>query len=291
LWVTARHVPESRDEAASQAPLDWRGALLAVIALGGLTYGLIEGPTAGWSSPLVVAGLVLAAAGAPTFLLSERRSRNPMLPLEMFRVRQFAAANAVTFVVYGALGGSLFLLPVALQTVDHYQPLSSGLALLPVTVLMLVFSARSAALAARVGPRLQMSLGPVVAGVGLVLLVRAVDGHSYLTYVLPAVTCFGAGLALTVAPLTSTAMQAAPSAHAGAASAVNNVVARAAGLLAVGLLPVLAGIAGSRSLSSHAFATGFRTAMVIAGCTCIAGGILAVATITDPPRAARAPRP
>jgi hypothetical protein len=130
-----------------------------------------------------------------------------------------------------------------------------------------------------------MSLGPVVAGIGLVLLVRAVDGHSYVTYVLPAVACFGAGLALTVAPLTSTAMQAAPAEHAGAASAVNNVVARAAGLLAVGLLPVLAGLAGSRSLSSHAFAAGFRTAMVIAGCTCIAGGILALATITDPARA------
>ena len=282
LWVTARHVPESRSAVAATGPLDVRGAALAVATLGGLTYALIEGPTAGWSAPLVVAGLVVAAVGAPAFIVVQRRQTDPMLPLTMFKARQFAAANAVTFVVYGALGGSLFLLPVALQTVDHYAPLSSGLALLPVTALMLVFSPRSAAVAARIGPRLQMSLGPVVTGAGLLLLTRAVDGHSYLTYVLPAVACFGAGLALTVAPLTSTAMQAAPAGNAGAASAVNNVVARAAGLLAVAILPVAAGLAGSRSLSSHAFASGYRTAMVIAGAVCIAGGVLAAATIRDP---------
>jgi EmrB/QacA subfamily drug resistance transporter len=280
LWLTARHVPESSDAAAVRR-LDVPGALLAVVTLTGLTYALIEGPGAGWGAPLVIAGLVFAGAGAPAFLLTERRSPQPMLPLTMFKARQFAAANAVTFVVYGALGGSLFLLPVSLQTVDHYTPLDSGLALLPVTALMLVFSPRSAALAARIGPRLQMSLGPIVAGVGLVLLVRAVDGHSYLTYVLPAVATFGVGLALTVAPLTSTAMRSAPAEHAGAASAVNNVVARTAGLIAVALLPVLAGIAGSGSLSSHAFGAGFRTAMVIAGCTCVAGGVLAVFTISD----------
>ncbi|MCU4183390.1 MFS transporter [Acidiferrimicrobium sp. IK] len=290
LWVTARHVPESR-RAAAGGRLDAGGAALAVVTLGGLTYGLIEGPTAGWGAPLVVAGLAVAGLGAPAFLLLERRQADPMLPLEMFKHRQFAAANAVTFVVYGALGGSLFLLPVALQTVDGYSPLSSGLALLPVTALMLVFSPRSAALAARIGPRLQMSAGPVVAGAGLLLLVRAVDGSSYVTFVLPAVACFGAGLAITVAPLTSTAMQAAPGDHAGAASAVNNVVARAAGLLAVAVLPVLAGLAGARSLSSHAFAAGYRSAMVIAGCTCIAGGLLAAWSIRNPGEGKGAARP
>lgn len=284
LWLTARHVPESRSAGMAAGPLDWRGAALAVAALGGLTYGLIEGPTAGWTAPAVAGGLVLAAVSVAAFWWVERRQAAPMLPLTLFRQRQFAAANAVTFVVYGALGGSLFLLPVALQTVDHYTPLASGLALLPVTALMLAFSSRSAALASRIGPRLQMSLGPIVAGAGLLLLVRAVDGRSYGTFVLPAVLCFGAGLALTVAPLTFTALQAAPSDHAGAASAVNNVVARAAGLLAVAVLPVLAGLAGTHSLSAGAFATGFRHAMVIAGCTCAAGGVLAALTIVDPGR-------
>jgi MFS family permease len=210
-----------------------------------------------------------------------------MLPLVMFRIRQFSAANAVTFVVYGALGGALFLLPVELQLVSGYSPLDSGLALLPVTLIMLVFSAYSGQLASRIGPRLQMSVGPIVVGAGLLLLTRATDGASYANYVLPAVVVFGIGLAITVAPLTSTAMGAAPPEHAGAASAINNVVARAAGLIAVAVLPFAAGIAGTSALSPRQFAPGFRTAVVIAGIVSAAGGLLAVALIRNPP----APKP
>jgi MFS family permease len=206
-----------------------------------------------------------------------------MLPLVMFRIRQFSAANAVTFVVYGALGGALFLLPVELQLVSGYSPLDSGLALLPVTFIMLVFSAYSGQLASRIGPRLQMSVGPIVVGAGLVLLTRATDGANYATYVLPAVVVFGIGLAITVAPLTSTAMGAAPPEHAGAASAINNVVARAAGLIAVAVLPFAAGIAGTSALSPHEFAPGFRTAMVFAGIVSAAGGLVAAALIRNPP--------
>ena len=133
-----------------------------------------------------------------------------MLPLELFRLRQFSGANAVTFVVYGALGGALFLLPVMLQVVVDYSPLDSGLALLPLTVIMLTFSARSGQLSARIGPRLQMTVGPVLVGAGLALLARATTPGSYWVQVFPAVMLFGAGLAVTVAPLTSTAMGAAP---------------------------------------------------------------------------------
>jgi EmrB/QacA subfamily drug resistance transporter len=286
LAVTARHVPETRDP-TSAGRVDVPGAALAVLFLAGLTYGLIEGPGHGWTSPVVLAALVLAAVAGPAFVWAEHRERHPMLPLGLFRSFQFSGANAVTFIVYGALGGALFLLPVELQLVSRYSPLDSGLSLLPVTAVMLAFSARSGQLAARIGPRLQMSAGPVVVGAGLVLLVRATHGTNYLTHVFPAVLIFAVGLAITVAPLTATAMGAAPAEHAGVASAVNNVVARAAGLLAVAVLPLLAGITGSAALRPDHFAAGFRTAVVVAGLTCAAGGLLALCTIRNPPRPQR----
>ena len=204
---------------------------------------------------------------APAFLLVEHRRAHPMLPLGLFRARQFSGANAVTFAVYGALGGALFLLPVELQIVAHYSPLASGLALLPVTLVMLVFSARSGQLSSRIGPRLlQMTLGPFVVGAGLILLTRATNPGSYLTQVFPAVMLFGIGLAIVVAPLTATTMGAAPAEHAGIASAVNNVVARRGRAarrrrVAVALGP----FRRQRPLGATALATGFRTAMLHLG--------------------------
>jgi predicted MFS family arabinose efflux permease len=250
--------------------------------LAGLTYGLIEGPAQGWTSDSVLAALLVALLTGPALILLERSRPDPMLPLSMFRTRQFSAANAVTFVVYAALGGVLFLLPVELQVVSGYSPAHAGLSLLPVTVLMLAFSARSGRLASRIGPRLQMSVGPVVVGAGLLLLTRATDGASYPDFVLPAVLVFGAGLAMTVAPLTATAMGAAPPEHAGTASAVNNVVARAAGLIAVAVLPFAAGLSGASALHPPAFADGFRAAVTIAGVVCAIGGLLAWALIRNP---------
>ncbi len=281
LVIVARHVPESRDPSTA-GHVDVVGAGLAVLFLAGLTYGLIEAPSHGWTSPVVLASLLVAALTAPIFLLVEQASAHPMLPLGMFRTRQFSGANAVTFIVYGALGGALFLLPVELQVVVGYSPLESGLALLPVTAIMLVFSARSGHLAARIGPRLQMTVGPVVVGAGLLLLTRATHNGSYVVWVLPAVLVFGAGLAITVAPLTATALGAVPAEHAGVASAVNNVVARAAGLLAVATLPLVAGITGAAALEPDLLAAGFRHAMIIAGITCAAGGVLAAVTIRNP---------
>jgi MFS family permease len=186
------------------------------------------------------------------------------------------------------LGGALFLLPVELQLVAHYSPLKSGLALLPVTLIMLAFSARSGALSTRIGPRLQMSVGPVVVGAGLALLAMATNPGSYWTQVFPAILVFSIGLAITVAPLTSTAMSAAPAEHSGIASAVNNTVARAAGLFAVAVLPLAAGLTGAAALSTAELAGGFRTAVYIAGATCAAGGLLAVLTIRNPARPPRA---
>ena len=280
--IAARYVPESRD-AAARGRVDFPGGMLVTAGLVGLTFGLIEGPALGWSSPAVLGALAAGVVLLAAFARHERRASNPMLPVGIFASGQFTAANAVTFIVYGALGGALFLLPIELQQVSGYTPLEAGVALLPVTVIMLVLSARSGALAARIGPRLQMSIGPVLIGAGLALAARIGPSGSYLTEVLPGVLVFGLGLAATVAPLTSTALAAAPSQHAGIASAINNDVARAAGLIAVAVLPAAAGITGYAYQHPGAFDHGFTTAVLLAAAICALGGCLAAITIRNPP--------
>jgi predicted MFS family arabinose efflux permease len=216
-------------------------------------------------------GVVAASA----FVVTERRSRHPMLPPAMFTERQFATTNAVTFLVYAGLGGALFLLPVTLEQVAGYSPLEAGLSLVPITAMMLLLSARSGKLAARIGPRLQMTIGPLFAGVGLLLMTRCVTDHNYLTGVLPGVFTLGCGLVLTVAPLTSTAMNSAPAAQAGIASAVNNDVARVGSLLAVAVLPVVSALTGDAYLHPHQFGHGFQTAGMICAVLCWLGAVIA----------------
>jgi MFS family permease len=222
-------------------------------------------------------------------VLLEHRTRHPMLPLGLFRSRQFSVANIVTFIVYGALGGALFLLPIQLQQVSGYSALEAGISMLPVTVITLALSARSGALAARIGPRLQMSLGPIVIGIGFGLFARIGPSGNYLTEVLPAVGVFGLGLAINIAPLTSTVLAAVPAEHAGMASAVNNDVARAASLIAVAVFPAIAGITGSAYLHPAEFSTGFHTAAFLAASLCILAGLLAAATIRNPHKPAPEP--
>ena len=289
----ARHIPESRDPYMT-GKLDYAGALAAVVFLSGITFAFIEAPTLGWASPTVLTMALLGVAGLAAFLAREHRAAAPMLPLSIFRERQFAATSAVTFIVYAALTGATFLLPLVLQVVSGYSPLASGLALLPLTVIMLALSARSAQLASQIGPRLQLSAGPFIVGAGLAMLTFSTSGSSYVIHVLPAIVVFGLGLAITVAPLTATAMSSAPAQHAGIASAINNDLARFGGLLAVAVLPALAGITGSVYLHPHALAAGFRTAVLISGGLCAAGGLLAAVTIVNPrraPRPAGAPAP
>lgn len=283
LLVSARHVPESRD-ASSTGRIDVAGALLATVALGSITFTLIDGPSEGWMSPGVLTTLVVGVAGMAAFLMVEHWSASPMLPLHFFANRQFAVTNAVTFVVYAGLGGALFLVPVTLQVVNHYSPLESGVALLPMTLVMLVLSARSGRIAASIGPRLQMSVGPVVVGVGMALLARIPASTSYISGVLPAVLVIALGLATTVAPLTATALGSLSEVHAGMASAVNNDVARIGSLIAVAVLPALGGISGSSYLHPHALAHGFERAVVIAGSWCVLGGIAAAIGIRNPTR-------
>jgi EmrB/QacA subfamily drug resistance transporter len=281
--IAARHVPESRAPGPRQ-PLDAAGAATISLALAGLTYGLIAASADGWASPTVLISLLVGAGLLVAFCVIELRSSHPMLPLTIFRTRQFSSANAVTFVVYGALGGALFLVPVVLQVVSGYSALEAGTAMLPLTAIMLAFSARSAALSARIGPRLQMTVGPIMIGLGMVLFTRVPGDGNYLTQVLPAVIVLGLGLACNVAPLTATALSAAPAEHSGIASAVNNDVARTASLIAVAVLPALAGITGDVYQNPAALTSGFHTAVIIAGVAAAAGGLLAAVTIRNPSR-------
>jgi len=281
VWVAQRHVPESRDPSVGRG-LDYTGAALAALGLAGVVYALTDGPGLGWTSPRILLAGVVGVAALAAFVLWERRSRHPMLPLDIFASRQFTAANLVTFVVYGALGGSLFLMPIQLQRVVGFSPLAAGVALIPITLVMLLLSARAGRLSARIGPRVPMTLGPLLVAAGFVLYTRIGPGASYLADILPGMLVFAFGLTLTVAPLTATVLAAAPAEHAGIASAVNNDVARTAGLLAVAILPVAAGISGADALDPTNFNDGFHTAVLIAATLCTAGALTSWFAIRNP---------
>ena len=277
--MATRHVPETRDPTAS-GRLDFRGATLVGLGLAGTTYALIEGPEKGMAGAVALAGVggVLALVA---FLLAEHASPNPMMPLEMFSSRQFSAANLVTFVVYAALGGVFFLLVAFLQISLGYSPIAAGAASLPVTLLMLLFSARAGALAQRIGARIPLTVGPLVIAAGLLLMTRIEPGDSYVSSVLPAVIVFGLGLTLVVAPVTATVLAAADARHSGIASGINNAVSRVGGLLAVAVLPLVAGLTGDAFYSPAAMTDGFHMAMLVCAGLAAAGGLLAWATISD----------
>jgi EmrB/QacA subfamily drug resistance transporter len=277
--VSARHVPETRDPRVSHLPLDLPGAALAALGLAGVTYAVTEGQGGRFGSASVVAlglGGMLALAG---FIIRERLTTHPMVPLELFSKLQFSAANLVTFLVYAALSAALFLLPLELQQAAGYSALGAGVAVIPMTLIMLALSARMGRLAARIGPRLPMTLGPLVAGLGLLLLLRVGPAAGYAADVLPAVAVFGLGMAITVAPLTSAVLAAGGDEHAGVSSAVNNDVARVAGLLAVAVVPLAAGLSTASYHDPTALSSGFHTASILCGSLCIVAGTLAWATI------------
>ena len=279
--LAVRHVPESKDPAASQR-IDLPGAALGALGLGALTDGLIAWQDRGIGSPDVLLALGIGVAAMLGFVQRERTAREPMLPLGIFSSALFSAANAVTFAVYAALGGVFFWLILCLQVVVGFAPLAAGLSLLPLTVLMLALSARAGAVATRTGPRLPMTVGPLLCAVGVALLTRIGPGSSYLTDVLPAVVLFGLGLSATVAPLTATVLAAAPDNHAGLASGVNNAVARVAGLLAVAVLPLVAGLSGEAYHSSRLLEPAYRTAMWCCAGLLVLGGVLAAALVRTP---------
>jgi EmrB/QacA subfamily drug resistance transporter len=280
VLISLRQVPETRDPSAT-GYIDIAGSALTVMALVGISYGLIQGSSGHWDSPVVLGALLIGAIAMVAFIVVELNVHAPIVPLDIFKSRQFSATNAVTLLIYGMLGGMFFLLPIELQQVSHYSPTAAGASLLPVTFLLFALSSRSGALSARIGPRLQMSAGPLTVAVGLALFARIDSGGNYLVEVLPAVLVFGLGLAMTVAPLTATAMSSAPAERSGLASAVNNTVARTGSLLAVALLPAVAGITGDSYLHPPVFETGFQHAAFIAAIICAAGGVLAAVTIRN----------
>ena len=287
--LALRHVPESRDPSKASTRLDYTGGALATLGLTGLTYGLIQGPSTNWGPSSTVV-LILGVLLLVLFVLWERRVPTPILPLSLFSSRQFTVTNAVTFVMYGATGGVFFLLPIQLQEVSGYSPLEAGISVLPLTAVTLLLSARSGALAERIGPRLQMGVGPLLVGASLFLLVRIDAAGTYVTQVLPAVLVLGLGFSVTVAPLTATALSSAPPTQTGTASAVNNDVARTASLIAVAVLPVIAGITGTAYDQPEVFSAGFHKASVVSGALCLVAGLTAALLIRNPSRAA-APEP
>ncbi|UZF56038.1 DHA2 family efflux MFS transporter permease subunit [Gordonia polyisoprenivorans] len=274
IWIALRHVPESRDQ-TEHARLDVLGAGTMILGLAGVIYALIEGPARGWSA-LSVGAAGVGCVALVVFVIVELRVRDPLLPLSLFRSCQFTGANLTTLLVYAALGGALFLLALQLQQSMGYSALEAGAAMFPSTVIMLFGSPLSGKIAQRTGPRLPMTVGPLVAAVGLGLISRAVPGVGYLGGVLPGVVMFGLGMTITVAPLTSAALAAVDDSRAGTASGVNNAVARLAGLLAVAVLPAVAGLDAG---PGQPLGSGFQVAMIIAAACCAAGGLVALLTI------------
>jgi EmrB/QacA subfamily drug resistance transporter len=278
--LARRFVPETRDEQAERGRFDVLGAVLATATLALTTYALIQHATLGPALTAALAGAgVLVGVG---FVVVERRTRTPMVQPSLFRERQFTGANAMTLIVYGALGAVMFFLTLQLQTVLGYGPLLAGLATLPMTLLMLFLAARGGELGARIGPRLPMTVGPLVCAAGVAFLSLLQAGSSYVTGVLPGVVLFGLGLCLLVAPLTATVLGAAPERYAGAASGVNNAVARAGSLLAVAALPAVVGLTGEAYKDAVVFSAAFRGAMWLSAGLLVVGGAVSWLLIRNP---------
>ncbi|MFJ2019563.1 MULTISPECIES: MFS transporter [Streptomyces] len=293
--VAVRHVPESGGEGApaeagrgrGRGRFDVLGAALGALALALVTYALTEAPNGSRTVAAVTAAAGVAAGVA--FVQVERRRAAPMMPLDIFASRTFTAVNLVTLCVYAAFGGFFFLTALQLQVVAGYSPLRAGAALLPTTVLMLLFSARSGSLAKRIGPRIPLTVGPLLCATGMLLMLRVGKHASYAGDVLPALLVMGAGMVTLVAPLTATLLASVDTARAGLASGINNAAARAAGLVAVAALPLLTGMGPEAPQMPDAFDAAFRRAMPLCAAVLVAGAVLALATVRRPPEDGRGP--
>jgi EmrB/QacA subfamily drug resistance transporter len=266
--------------------VDWVGAALCALGLAGLVFGLIEQPRYGWADARIILALVLGAVLLATFLVWERRSSEPMLKLELFARRNFTVANIETLTMYAGLSILFFFLVIYLQQVAGYSALRSGLTTLPVTIMMFAFSRRFGMLADRFGPRLFMGFGPLIAAGGILLLLRVDEHVSYWTDLLPGLLVFSLGLSMTVAPLTATVLADADESDAGIASAINNAIARIAGLLGISVIGVVVAsrLAGDTFAADHASVQAFHEALMLCAALVAAGGVIGLVGIVNPRR-------
>jgi predicted MFS family arabinose efflux permease len=265
-------VDESRDQSAGARQIDLAGAALAAVGLGGVSFALVQGPDLGWWNPGTVTAAGIGMVGLVGFLFWELRAPSPLLPMRLFRSRNLTAANAATLALYAVFNGNFFVLTIYLQTALGYSPLAAGAATLPVTLLMIFLASRLGRWSSRIGPRLPMTVGILLtaAGLGLLAFVRPAD--AYFLRVLPGVVVFGLGLALTVPPLTNTAISSVADSEAGIASGVNDEVARVAALLGV-------------AVCGLAFGTwGYAAAMATGVAIAVAGAVVAFLVVKVPGR-------
>ncbi|MEV6580808.1 MFS transporter [Streptomyces sp. NPDC051582] len=276
--IALRHVPESRDPQA-HGRFDVLGAVLGAAALALLTYALIEARS---GSPLVIASAVGGVLLSAAFVYVEGHRADPMLPPDVFSSRQFTAVNIVTLFVYAAFGGFFFLVVLQLQVVSGFSAMAAGASLLPATALMLLLSARSGALGQKIGPRIPLTVGPLLCAAGMLLMLRVGPQASYVRDVLPAMVVMGMGMVALVAPLTATVLSSVDPGRAGLASGINNAAARAAGLLAVAALPLLAGMGPEAYRSASEFDAAFGRAMLWCAGLLVAGAAVSFATVRKP---------
>jgi EmrB/QacA subfamily drug resistance transporter len=280
-------VPETRGDGAT-AGLDLTGAALAVVSLGTSTWALTEAGPRGWTDPAVLSAGAVAVVGGILFVLRMRRARDPLVPPALFRNRPFTVTNVATVLLYAAIGASFFLVSYELQVGAGWSALQAGTALLPATVLILLFSARSGALARRIGPRVQLTAGPLILAAGLLLLTRIGPGVSWASDVLPGAIVFGLGLVTFVAPLTATVMGSVNPDNVSVASGVNNAAARIATLASLSVIPVVSGLTSAAGAAAVTHA--FRVSLVIAAALAASAAPVAFAGLRTPLRARRSAR-
>jgi EmrB/QacA subfamily drug resistance transporter len=278
-WIAARRIPSRPPAASTRRAVDYGGAILATAGLAGLTGALVSGPTKGFGKASILVAGIGGIGFLAGFILLERRVAAPLLPLGIFRSRQFSGANLTTLLVYAALGTVFFFLVLELQNVLGYSALAAGAALLPVNVLMLTLSPIAGRLGGRIGARWPMTMGAAVAAGGMLLLSRVHAGAGYAATVLPGLIVFGLGLATLVAPLTAAVLGAVPEGESGIASGVNNAAARLAGLLATAIVPLAAGLGGVTDLHGPELGAGYVRAMRIGAGLCLGGAAVACLTI------------